>query len=168
VQTQLHSVPPFAASLALCLIIAYFSDKVAIRAPFVLFGYALLIAGLAIMLTVHGKSHFSVEYLGIHLIAMGALGSGACIICWVLMNQHGHVQRSIGSGFLIGFGNLGGIVATFTFLKKDAPNYTSGYWILMGMSILGTVATIAYGILIQREKRRARRNGDEKELLLSM
>ncbi|KAJ6164968.1 hypothetical protein N7470_003640 [Penicillium chermesinum] len=121
IQTQLHSVPPFAAALGLSILVAYFSDRLDIRFPFILLGDILIIIGLAIMLTMHGPRHFSAEYLGICFITMGAFSAGAVIVCWVLMNMQGHKERSIGSGFVIGVGNAGGILAVFCFTKDDAP-----------------------------------------------
>lgn len=168
VQTQLHSIPPFAAALGLCLTMAYFSDRVDIRFPFILFGDALLIIGLAILLSVHGKSNFSVEYLGICLVSMGAFSAGASIVCWYLMNLQGHIQRSLGSAWMIGFGNIGGIVATFTFVKANAPYYTAGYWTLMSIALLGTTATLLYARVIWAEKKKASKQGDKSSDILSL
>lgn len=170
IQTQLHSVPPFAAALGLCILTAYFSDKWAIRYPFILFGDLLIIIGLAIMLTTHGAGHFSAEYLGICFITMGAFTSGAVIVCWVLMNMQGHKERSIGSGFVIGVGNAGGIVAVFCFTKDDAPLYKRGYWILMAMALAGTLVTVVYGLVVARERRRQiqTEGKTDKEKVLSL
>lgn len=147
-------MPPFAAALGLCILTAYFSDRYAIRYPFILLGDLLIIIGLAIMLTMHGSSHFSAQYLGICFITMGAFSAGAVIVCWVLMNMQGHKQRSIGSGFVIGVGNAGGIVAVFCFTKDDAPLYKRGYWILMAIALAGTLSTVLYGLVVARERRR--------------
>ncbi|CAI7674816.1 unnamed protein product [Penicillium manginii] len=170
IQTQLHSVPPFASALGLCIVVAYFSDRFNIRLPFILLGQLLIIIGLAIMLTTHGKGHFSAEYLGICFITMGAFSSGAVIVCWVLMNMRGHKERSIGSGFVIGVGNAGGIVAVFCFTKDDAPLYRRGYWILMGITLAGVVLSLLYALVIVRDRRRQiRAEGKvDKEKILSL
>lgn len=160
VQTQLHTVPPFAAAFVYALIVAIWSDRVKLRFPFILASDVLIIVGVALMLHYHGKDHFSAEYCGIVFITMGAFGGGAIIVCWVLMNLHGHAQRGIGSAWTIGFGNAGGIVAVFLFLSKDAPNYTMGYWVLIGMVLLGVLSTFAYGGLIWHEKRQALASGN--------
>ncbi|OKL57533.1 hypothetical protein UA08_07095 [Talaromyces atroroseus] len=159
VETQLHTVPPFAATFVFAIILAVWSDRANIRYPFILFGDILIIIGLALLLTKHGKSNFSVEYLGIFFVTMGSFGAGAVIVCWILMNNHGHAERSISSGFTIGFGNAGGIVAVFAFLSKDAPYYTTGYWVLMSMTIVGVVTTVLYAFCVWREKRKALANG---------
>ncbi|KAJ6031548.1 hypothetical protein N7540_002280 [Penicillium herquei] len=170
IQTQLHSVPPFASALGLCIVTAYFSDRLGLRMPFILLGDLLIIIGLAIMLTMHGEDNFSPEYLGICFITMGAFSSGAVIICWVLMNMHGHKQRSFGSGFVIGVGNAGGIVAVFCFTTDDAPLYKRGYWILMGITLAGTVTTVLYGLVVARERRRQiqTEGKTDKEKVLSL
>ncbi|KAJ5581231.1 hypothetical protein N7450_007532 [Penicillium hetheringtonii] len=169
IQTQLHSVPPFAAAIGLCILTAYLSDLWSIRLPFILLGDVLIIIGLAIMLTKHGAGQFSAEYLGICFITMGAFSSGAVIICWVMMNMHGHKERSIGSGYVIGIGNAGGILAVFCFTKDDAPLYKRGYWILMGITLAGTVLTLLYALAIARDRRVRARTEDkeDKEKILS-
>lgn len=163
-------MPPFAAALGLCVVVAYFSDRLNIRLPFILLGQILIIIGVAIMLTTHGKSHFSAEYLGICFITMGAFSSGAVIVCWVLMNMQGHKERSIGSGWVIGVGNAGGIVAVFCFTKDDAPLYHRGYWILMGITLAGVVLTLLYALVIVRDRRRQIRDEGkvDKEKVLSL
>ncbi|KAI4153633.1 MAG: hypothetical protein LQ340_002199 [Diploschistes diacapsis] len=163
IQTQLHSVVPFAAALGLCLVAAYLSDAIRLRYPFVILGMSLSIAGFAVLLTVHGSAHFSAQYAGLCLVCMGGLCAGASIVCWYLMNLQGHVQRSIGSAWMIGFGNTGGIVATFAFLKADAPLYHTGYSICMAITVVGAVASGLYGALIWSDRKKARQAADNDD-----
>ena len=157
IQTQLHSVPPFAAALGFCLVLAILSDYTNKRVPYVLFGSVTLIAGLAVLMTNH--TNFSVRYAGICLVCMGAYGAAPMIVCWYLMNLQGHKQRSIGSGWMISFGNTGGILAPFTFLTKFAPYYRTGYSVCMAVIALGTISTISYATLIVLERRKVSDNG---------
>ncbi|EFY87332.1 allantoate permease, putative [Metarhizium acridum CQMa 102] len=156
-QTQLRSVPPFAAAFGLCLVLAYLSDRTDLRVPYVLVSGAILITGLAILLTIH--ANFSLQYAGICLVCMGALGAGPSVICWYLMNLTGHKERSIGSAWMISFGNTGGILAPFAFLPHDAPYYRLGYSLCMAITVLGIVATGCYALLVLRERRRLSRDG---------
>lgn len=135
-------MPPVAAALALCLISAYLSDRLRLRSPFLILGFLLIIVGLAILLTIHHGFH--VRYLGICLVAMGCYSAGPIIICWYVMNLNGHMERSIGTAWMISFGNTGGIVATFCFLAKDAPLYHLGYSICMGVTCVGVLALLLY------------------------
>ncbi|KAH7324162.1 putative allantoate permease [Stachybotrys elegans] len=155
VQTQLHSVPPFAAALGLCAILAYLSGRTKTRMPYVLFSAGILIIGLALLMTTRGN--FSAQYAGICMVCMGAFGAGAIVICWYLMNLEGHKQRSIGSGWMISFGNTGGILAPFAFLPRYAPEYTPGYSTCMAVASLGIIVTLCYALLVMRDRRRMAR-----------
>lgn len=166
VKTQLHSVPPFAAAFGLCIVMAWMSDRVSLRLPFVLFSEAVAVVGLSILMTIH--SGFSVRYLGICLVCMGALGAAPSVVCWYLMNLQGHKARSIGSAFMISFGNVGGIVAPFAFLPQYAPYYRTGYAICMGAVVLGLVATMLYTLLVLQKNRKSRDAGSEKRMRLAL
>lgn len=152
VQTQLHTVPPTAAAFALCLITAYSSDRIRLRFPFIAFGFTLTIAGLAILMTVH--HNFSAQYAGLCLVAMGAFSAGPIIVCWYVMNLQGNLERNIGTAWMVSFGNSGGIIATFAFLSKDAPNYHIGYSICLAFTCLGALAAAIYAYLVIMENMR--------------
>ncbi|KAH8163909.1 hypothetical protein CIB48_g4356 [Xylaria polymorpha] len=158
-QTQLHSVPPFAAALGFTIVSAYLSDRLRLRSPFIFLALALLITGLAILLTVHGTNNFSAEYAAISLTTMGSIGIGGHVVCWYVMNLQGHAERSIGSAWMICFGGFGGIVATFAFLKQDSPYYHIGYSINLATASLCVVVHMGYGLLIWRQKKEMARNG---------
>ncbi|KAK7957960.1 allantoate permease [Apiospora saccharicola] len=155
VQTQLHSVPPFAAAFGLTVILAVLSDRLRVRSPFIFFQLCLLIAGFAMCMRIHGVDHFSAEYAGLCLAGMGALGVGGSIICWYVMNLRGHVDRAIGTGWMICFGNIGGIVATFAFQQKDAPLYHMGYSLVLAMAALCFASCAGYALIIWRERKAA-------------
>ena len=153
IQTQLHTVPPVAAALALCLLTAYLSDRTQLRSPYIMFCVALTITGLAILFTVHDNFH--VQYAAVCLVTMGAFSGGPIIVCWYVMNLQGHKDRSIGTAWMISFGNTGGIVATFCFLAKDAPEYRTGYAICIGATCLGAASTLGYlGMVVLGNRRR--------------
>lgn len=151
VQTQLHSVPPFAAAFGLCLVLAYISDRTGNHLFCLQFSLAILVTGLAILMTTYG--HFSAQYAGICLVCMGAFSAGATVICWYIMNLDGHKNRIIGSGWMISIGNTGGIVAPFIFLPSFAPHYRPGYATCMGVAVLGIFATVGYAALILIHRR---------------
>ena len=166
VQTQLRSVPPWASAFGFCLVVAYFADKTGRRLPFVLFGNAVLLAGL-IMLRVTPHRDFSLQYTGICLTLMGAMGAQVTAVCWYLMNLRGHKMRAMGSGFMVAFGNLGGIIGPFAFLSKYAPDYKTGYTICLAMAALGIVSAGIYALLIVRQrkiKQGAHDSSDEGDL----
>jgi len=152
IQTQLHSVPPWAAAFAFSLIIAYLSDKTRHRYGFVLFSLAVTITGFAILISVHKNTHL--EYAALFLVAMGAYTAMPIIVCWFNMNLGGHHRRAVGSAWQVAFGNTGGIIAVFAFLKKDAPKYTMGYSICLAFTCLSFVSSTAYMVMCAMENRK--------------
>ena len=56
----------------------------------------------------------------------------------------------MGTAWFVGFGNVGGIVATFSFRAKDAPFYTRGYAVVMGGLCLTALVTTAYAGAVRR------------------
>ncbi|MCJ1452406.1 hypothetical protein MMC28_002749 [Mycoblastus sanguinarius] len=151
IETQLHSVPPSAAAFAFSLLIAYLSDRTRHRFLFALFPICIAIAGVGILLHVHHDTH--TEYAALFLVAMGTYSAMPIVICWVTMNLSGHRARGVGTAWVIGFGNIGGIVATFSFLAKDAPHYKTGYSILMAFLCLAAVSSAAYFGLVRWQNR---------------
>lgn len=60
------------------------------------------------------------------------------------MNLPGHRRRSVGAAFIIGIGDTGGLVATFSFLATDAPYYRLGYKLSMALLAVSMLAATAY------------------------
>lgn len=159
IQTQLHSVPPWAAAFGFSMIIAYLSDKTRHRFAFAIFAICVAIIGFGILLSVHDNTRL--QYAALFLVAMGAYTAMPIIVCWFNMNLGGHHRRSIGSAWQVGFGNIGGIIAVFAFLKKDKPKFIPGYSICIAFTILSIIACIVYGIgCWAANKKRDRQRGE--------
>ncbi|KAI1329851.1 MFS general substrate transporter [Xylariaceae sp. FL0255] len=162
IETQLHSVPPYAAALVYGLVTAWLSDKLRVRSPFVFLGLGLLVAGLVMLYTAHGStssSSISIEYAGLVLVCVGTLGTGGIAFCWYIMNLRGHVERSIGTAWVICIANIGAIIALFSFQKADAPYYRVGYSICLSTTAACFPLTALYWLFIWREKKSDRNGG---------
>ncbi|KAI5868120.1 MFS general substrate transporter [Durotheca rogersii] len=152
IQTQLHSVPPWAVSFTFSLITATISDWTRHRAAFALLPLSLGLAGFATLLKVHDNT--PVQYAMLCFVTMGTYSVLPITVCWFSMNLGGHHRRAIGTAWQIGFGNIGGIIATFAFLSADAPLFTKGYSICLGFTCLSGVASLLYLISIYLENQR--------------
>ncbi|EEP79537.1 conserved hypothetical protein [Uncinocarpus reesii 1704] len=160
IKTQLYSIPPWAVAFVFAMLIAYLSDRVKHRFLFAMFPICLAMAGFGIVRNVHGLATRHTQYAALFLITMGAYSAMPIIICWYAMNLSGHKRRSIGTGWQIGFGNIGGIVATYSFLEKDKPNYIPGHTICISFLALAAAACIVYlGLLLYRNKSRDKAAG---------
>jgi hypothetical protein len=163
IMTQLYSVPPWAAAFGFSMMVAWASDKTRHRFGFVIFTTCVGIVGFAMLISIHDKTH--VQYAALFLVTMGTYTAMPLVVCWFNMNLGGHHRRAVGSAWQVGFGNIGGIIATFSFLTKDAPKYISGYSICIAFTILSLLASVTYGIACWAEnKKRNREVGNEQGL----
>lgn len=60
------------------------------------------------------------------LVTMSLFGALPIAVMWYIMNLEGHTQKALGTAFMIAFGNIGSIVAAFSFEARDAPEYHGG------------------------------------------
>ncbi|KAE8423467.1 MFS transporter [Aspergillus pseudocaelatus] len=144
VTTQLYSIPPWVASFGFSMIIAFCSDRLKHRFAFTVIPLMIAIAGFAMLFSIHGTDHRTAEYGALFLVTCGAYSAMPVIVCWFAMNLGGHHRRSVGIAWQIGFGNIGGIIATYCFLEKDAPLYKPGYSVCMAFCCLTIAACCAY------------------------
>ncbi|KAL8921929.1 MAG: hypothetical protein Q9172_003778 [Xanthocarpia lactea] len=156
IQTQFHSVPPWAASFTFAMIVAYFSDKLKHRFAFTILPISLATAGFAILITVH--NNHKLQYGALFMVTMGVYSAMPVIVCWFNMNLGGHHRRAVGTAWQIGFGNIGGIIATYSFLPRDKLRfYRPGYAICISFICLSAVGCVVYaGSLLVQNRRRER------------
>lgn len=81
IQTQLHSVPPWAAAFGFSMLVAWFSDRLKHRFLFTIFPICVCITGFAILISVHNNQ--DLQYAALFLVAMGAYTAMPVIVCWV-------------------------------------------------------------------------------------
>ena len=74
------------------------------------------------------------------------------------MNLGGHHRRSVGTAWQVGFGNIGGIIATYAFLPRDAPFYKPGYSICVAFVVLSVLACVAYLLSVWSQNRARERS----------
>ena len=152
IQTQLHSVPPWAAAFGFAMLTATFSDMTRHRFAWIIGCLCVAISGFAILISIQGQTQ--VQYAALFLVAMGCYSAMPFMVCWFNMNIGGHVRRSVCSAWQVSFGNIGGIIAVFVFLPSEKPVYTTGYSVCIAFTCLATVSVIMYGLSCIRENRK--------------
>lgn len=155
IQTQLYSVPPWVVAFGFGMLMATISDYARHRFLFVVGCMCLSVTGLIILLIEHDRT--SVKYAALFLTCAGTYSAMPIIVCWYNMNLGGHHRRAIGVAWQIGFGNIGGIISTYSFVATDAPFYTKGYAISLAFVGISAISCCAYAALVtwdnrQREK----------------
>lgn len=126
IQTQLHSVPPWAAAFGFAMVLATLSDASKHRFAYAIFSICVGIVGFAILISVHDNTNL--QYGALFLVTSGVYGAMPIVVCWYVialrtfpgtsltaylplcrfnMNLGGHHRRSVGSAWQVGFGNIG-------------------------------------------------------------
>ncbi|KAF3937881.1 Sialin [Dactylella cylindrospora] len=153
IETQLRSVPPWACAFGLAMITATASDFIRHRFLFALIPICISLTGFCILFNIHGLKHIMTQYSALFLCAMGTYSAMPIIVCWFACNLGSHARRAVGTGWQVGFGNIGGIIAAFAFLAKEAPAYPTGYKLCISFIVLSAVSCTIYFIGITRENR---------------
>lgn len=155
IQTQLRSVPPWACAFVFAMLIATLSDYFKHRFLFTLIPISITISGFAILLAVHDNK--ALQYGALFLLAMGTYSAMPVVVCWFNTNLSGHHRRSVGTAWQVGFGNIGGIIATYSFLDVDKPFYTRGYSIGLAFACLSALSCVVYFVGVTAENKRRSR-----------
>ncbi|KAL4912500.1 putative MFS transporter [Aspergillus aurantiobrunneus] len=168
IETQLYSIPPWAGAFGFSMVIAYLSDKFRHRFAFTIIPMLISMAGFGILMNVHGQANRDVQYGALFLVTAGCYSSMPVVVCWFAMNLGGHRRRSIGTAWQVGFGNIGGIISTYSFLEKDKVNfYKTGFSIGVSFLAFSCTCCIVYFFAIwhqNQKKDRVLASGDPSYL----
>lgn len=162
VDAQVRTIPVYVVATILCLITARLTDRLRHRFLFTILGALVASIGYIILLC---QQHVAVgvRYFALFLIVSGGYISQPVILAWMSNTVSGHYKRAISSAVQIGFGNLGGIVASNVFFDREAPLYRTGYGVCLGMLCLCAVAcTSLYFGVVKENRRRVRGERDDR------
>lgn len=86
---------------------------------------------------------------------MGIYPCVANTIVWTSNNTEGVYKRGITLGFVIGWGNLNGVVSSNIYQAKDAPLYRQGHGIVLGyLTVFLLGGSVLQYSLLKRENRK--------------
>jgi hypothetical protein len=101
------------------------------------------------------------QYTGTFLAACGVYPMIPIMVMWNGNNIGGSTKRGVGIAMQIGFGNCGGVIASFVYRSKDVPRYFFGHGIVMGFLALSLVLIVVqYFALSAVNRRRDAENQD--------
>lgn len=165
IESQVHSIPIWIVAAIVTLATAVLSDWTKHRYGYMMFGVVFASTGYIILLCqgplVHPHTHkpaglaLSVRYMAVYFVTTGCYMVQPNAIVWVANNLGGHYKRSIGLAVMIGFGNIGGIIASNIFVQTEAPRYFVGYGVSLAMLVFcGIMCTaFAVGLVMENRKR---------------
>ena len=156
-KAQLLSVPPYAVAAILTISIGAYADRTGRRGLSNVGCSILGIVGFAMLTS--GTSP-AVQYAGTFL---GALGIYPCIantIVWTSNNTEGVYKRGVTLGFVIGWGNLNGVVASNIYQVKDKPLYRKGHGVVLAyLTVFLFGGSLLQWFLLRKENAKRRMGG---------
>ncbi|TGJ82545.1 hypothetical protein E0Z10_g6226 [Xylaria hypoxylon] len=160
---QLLTVPIYVTGAILAIVVAYFSDRVGKRSPFVVTCMCAILLGFILCISTNKPG---VVYAGVFIAAAGLYPAFAGNIAWLSNNLAGGYKRSAGMAIQIGVGNLGGAFASNFYRQKDSPRYILGHALELGFTSVGLIAAAILILSYSRiNKKRAKivREGGHNE-----
>lgn len=150
-RAQLMSVPPYIVACAFCIAGGITADWHKQRGIYMMGFDIVTIVGLILLIA--AKSN-GAKYAGTFLFASGIYPNVPQGVAWNGNNIGGSVKRGVGIAMHVGFGNLGGVISGFIYLKKDAPNYYPGHGINLGFVVMSLILSIFMYMYLRYENAR--------------
>lgn len=150
VKNQLLSVPPYAVAAVATVIVGFWSDRIQRRG---IFNICCALVGTAGFIMMTATSEATVQYVGTFLGALGIYPAVSLTIAWVANNVEGVYKRGVVLGFVIGFGNLNGVVSSNVYFNK--PHFYEGHGVVMGYLMIAMFGgSIIMSIFLRRENKK--------------
>ncbi|KAK1573167.1 major facilitator superfamily transporter [Colletotrichum navitas] len=130
-QASLMTAPPNLAALVFTISICFWSrrsGKTALPLNVCsitgILGYALLIIGAKVGVAPLFMNA-GIQYAGTFLVAMSVNATPPLALTWMSINASPHYVRAITLGFVLSIGNSATFLASFTYIKTEAPRQVS-------------------------------------------
>ncbi|KAH8766639.1 putative MFS transporter [Diaporthe sp. PMI_573] len=160
IRQQLYTVPPYIVGAFFTLLLPLISSKIDRRQVFIMGAAPFIMAGYIMFLA---SENLQVRYGATFIITASAFMLGSLTNAQVSANVVSDTARSSAIGTNVMFGNVGGLIATWSFLSWDAPNYHigNGLNLATASSILIT-ATLTLFWMKRDNKKRDNRSLEEE------
>ncbi|KAJ4012682.1 hypothetical protein NW752_008398 [Fusarium irregulare] len=161
ISQQLFTVPPYVVGAFFTVLIPAFSYKMDRRQIFIILCAPLVMVGYAIFLgTTNGQARYGATFL----VASSAFALAPLTNSHISANVLSDTARSAAIGTNVMFGNVGGLISTWSFVKSDGPNYPIGNGLnLATSSTILVLGSLTY-LWIKRDNRKRANRSAEAEL----
>lgn len=143
VSQQLHTVPPYVVGGFFTVLLPFLSWRFDRRLVFFIISAPLMMAGYIMFLA---SADPRVRYGATFVIASGAFSFGALCNAHVSANVVSDTARSSAIGTNVMFGNIGGLISTWSFLPFDGPDYHIGNGLNLATST--AILVLSVGLLL--------------------
>lgn len=150
IKNQLLSVPPYAVAAAVTIAVGLWSDRIQKRG---IFNLACAFVGIVGFVMLLATTNPVVQYVGTFLGACGIYPSVSLTIAWVANNVEGVYKRGIVLGFVIGWGNLNGVVSSNIY--RSPPRYFAGHGTVVAyLFVCMFCGSLLFHLLLRHENKK--------------
>jgi hypothetical protein len=161
IKAQLHTVPVYTVATVVSIGMSWWSDRVQRRGIFICAGSLLAMTGYILLAHIESPS---AKYGAVFVAAIGIFFIGTTVLAWALNNVAPSSLRAVSSAYVVAIGNVGSIIATWSYLPADAPGYKTGHYI--NMSAQAAICMLgALGAVYARWENRRREEGQRDAVL---
>jgi sugar phosphate permease len=177
VSQQLHTVPPYIVGAFFTVLIPFISWRIDRRtilficsAPLMMVGYIMVSHKQAThdaQLTFRqflASHNPQVRYGATFIIASGAFSFGALCNAHASANVVSDTARASAIGTVVMFGNIGGLISTWSFLPFDGPNYRIGNGLNLATSSTILILSILLLLWMNRSNKKRETVNVDQEL----
>lgn len=160
VKTNLYTVAPNVTGAVMLLILAFSSDFLRIRFPFIALGFSFTCIGFIVFATCDIASQLHVAYFATFMMCWGTSAPSVILSTWYNNNIAHEGRRVTLTAFGVPLANLMGLVSSNIFMKKEAPKYQTALITTAVFGAVGALITLGMGtFMILDNARRNRRDG---------
>ncbi|KAI1783667.1 MFS general substrate transporter [Ganoderma leucocontextum] len=154
-RSQLLTVPPYALATLLTVLIAWWSEHVNRRAPFIIASSSVAAVGYVILLANTDPTRRpAVSYVGTFLAAAGIYPATALALSWPADNVGGQTRRATVNAMQISVGNLGAVLGTQLYRPATSPRYVLGHGFALAYLVGNVLVVTTLWWVLSRENRR--------------
>jgi sugar phosphate permease len=152
VYQQLRTVPPYIVGAFFTVLFPFLSWRYDRRMIFIIAGAPLMMVGYIMFLA---SQEAQVRYGATFIIASGAFSFGALCNAQGSANVVTDTARASAIGTIVMFGNVGGLISTWSFLPSDAPNFRIGNGLNLATS--STILILGIALLFWMKRSNTKR-----------
>ena len=155
IQSQGLSSPPYVLCLIAIIIVAFLSDHLRMRGPFICGAALIATVGFILLATTESTA---ARYTGVFLAVL-IFVCVSLLLSWTANLHASESKRTSGYIVLSTIGQCGPLLGTNVFPSSEAPYYRKGMWISCAFCLLVAVLSASLSLWLIKENRDMERAG---------
>ncbi|KAL4981046.1 major facilitator superfamily domain-containing protein [Aspergillus desertorum] len=161
VKTNLYTVAPNVTGAVMLLILAFSSDAVKLRSPFIVLGFLFTFTGFMVYASISDvRAQIKLAYFATFMMTWGTSAPSVLLSTWYNNNIAHEGRRILLTSIGVPLANLMGLVASNVFRSQDKPKYMPALITVGSFGATGALLAGLLGLYMALDnKRRNHRDG---------